>query len=386
MSRKGENITKRKDGRWEARLIYGYDDSGKAKYKYFYADSYSKAKAKKEFAQSELFLQSSQIPPNALTINDLIGEFLIHKKATVKISTMAHYENILKNHVVNSLGTQKLMYLKSTTIDEFSRNLLTCGTKSGDGLSPKTVRDVLSLLHSLFKYAVKQKYMSSEILNFSMPRLPSKETVILKDEDRVVLENFAMQKKDSYRFGMLLCLYTGLRIGEICALKWSDIDFEQSTLSVKRTIQRVSSDGNKKTELMIGEPKTRTSIRTIPLPSFLLSELTIQKINIRNNNAYVLTGRASPIEPSNYYMKYKRWLKKLDIKSYSFHALRHTFATSCIEKGFDAKSLSEILGHSDVKITLNRYVHPSMELKRQHMEKLTPAQFQSESVSNAVGI
>lgn len=137
---------------------------------------------------------------------------------------------------------------------------------------------------------------------------------------------------------------------------------------------------------MIGEPKTRTSIRTIPLPSFLLSELTIQKINIRNNNAYVLTGRASPIEPSNYYMKYKRWLKKLDIKSYSFHALRHTFATSCIEKGFDAKSLSEILGHSAVKITLNRYVHPSMELKRQHMEKLTPAQFQSESVSNAIGI
>lgn len=383
MSRKGENITKRKDGRWEARAILARSETGKAMYSFFYGKTYAEAKAKKEYALSQVIMCIPKTPKNTLTVKDLIGEFLLHKKSAVKSSTLSHYENLIRTYIIDSLGNIKLMQLTATRIEKYSHSLLENGKKNGDGLSPKSVRDILSILRSIIKYGTSKQYLSSEILIFSMPRITPKETSILKPEEQSTLENYVTYGQDTYKFGVYLTLYTGLRIGELCSLRWSDINIERSTLTVRRTIQRIKVFGKKKTEIQIAEPKTRTSLRCIPLPTFLLSLLSSKK---QSGDIYILTGTKNYIEPSNYYMRYKRWLKKINLPLYSFHALRHTFATRAIERGFDAKTLSEILGHSNVKITLDRYVHPSMDMKRAQMERLTPEQYQSNSVAVCVRI
>ncbi len=368
MSRKGLNITKRKDGRWEARVIYTYDENRKAKYRYLYGKTFAEVKHKRENLQSEILLGRDIIPPNDLYLRDICEFFLIHKQITVKRSTLLHYKGLIKSHL-SELGSCRLSELSSTVIEKYSHNLLLSGRKDGVGLSVKTVRDVLSLLRSVLKYAVDQKYITADVMNFSIPHQVKKQYSVLEKKEQLALESFALGNIDSYKLGIFLALYTGLRIGELCALCWSDIDLKQSQLSISRTLQRVSGGSGSKTEIVITEPKTKTSIRTIPLPKFLCNMLTALK---GAADTYVLTGTNKYIEPSNYYMRYTRWLKRLDIKHYSFHALRHTFATRCIENGFDVKSLSELLGHADVNITLNRYVHPSMETKIFHMEKLAP--------------
>ncbi len=377
MSRKGENITKRKDGRWEARVICAYDENRHAKYRYLYGKSYAEARAKKEFAQSQILLHTAKLSYPVLTLNEILSEFLLHKQMTVKPSTLSHYENLIRVHIKNQLGELRLMQLSSPMIEKYAIRLLQSGKRSGDGLSPKTVRDILSVLRSTFKYAIQQKYLPPEILNFSLPRYRPRQISVFSPEERACLEAFSVENGDSFRFGIYLVLYTGLRLGEICALRWEDIDLERAELHISHTIRRIQSNGSCKTQILITAPKTPTSVRSIPIPPFLKAALQAQKSHTCRENGYVLTGTDKYIEPSNYYMKYKRWLKKLNIPHRSFHTLRHTFATRCIEKGFDAKSLSEILGHTDVRITLNRYVHPSMESKRLEMELLTPAFFQT---------
>lgn len=380
MSKKGLNITKRKDGRWEARVIYAYDENHRAKYQYLYGKTYAEAKAKKEKAQSEILLHKSYIPKNNLRLRDICVHFLMHKQTAVKESTLIHYKQLINTHI-RELWDYRLVDLNSIIIDNYSKKLLSTGRKNGKGLSVKTVRDILGLLRSILRYAVSEKYIAAGILNFAMPRQPISKIAILEKSEQIALESFASSNTNSYKLGILLALYTGLRIGELCALKWTDIDFEQSELHINRTLQRISAGKNRKTEITITEPKTRTSIRTIPLPCFLKELLTAQKHKIRASDTYVLTGTNQYIEPSNYYMRYTRWLRKLKIKHYSFHALRHTFATRCVENGFDIKALSELLGHSDVKITLNRYVHPTMEMKVHYMATLFPLFTQSNDQS-----
>ena len=172
--------------------------------------------------------------------------------------------------------------------------------------------------------------------------------------------------------GILLCLYTGIRLGEVCALKWSDFDFQENFLKVRRTIQRIQNPEPEppKTKVIIDSPKSVKSIRDIPLPNNLSKDLR-RYAQMSSGNGFFLTG--SPyyyIEPRTYQSRYKMYLQKGRIPYRNFHALRHTFATKCIELGVDIKSLSEILGHSSVTITLNRYVHSSMDLKQQQINKL----------------
>ncbi len=370
MSRKGENITKRKDGRWEARVIYGYDEQHRAKYRYLYGRTYAEARAKKDAATSDTVLRKRFIPYNTITLNQLLEEFLIHKAVMVKESTMAHYRNLIETHIAHRIGNLRLVQLSASVFEQYGKQLMKSGARSGKGLSSKTTRDILSLLRSACRYAAAKHYISEEVLHFAMPKYVPKKIVVFEKEEQRSLEEFTMQESNSYRFGVYLSLYTGLRIGEICALRWTDIDFIQSELHVNRTLQRIRVVGEQRTAVLIAEPKTRASMRTIPIPDFLRLSMEAQYEMAKAEDAYVLTGTLKYIEPSNYYMKYSRWLRKLKISHHSFHALRHTFATRCIENGFDPKSLSEILGHSDVRITLNRYVHPSKEMKRKQMEGL----------------
>lgn len=165
---------------------------------------------------------------------------------------------------------------------------------------------------------------------------------------------------------VLLCLYTGFRLGELCALKWEDIDFSNQLISVARTVQRLHVEGHEtKTKLLVTEPKSSYSRREIPLSPTILELLMC----FQNNKEYVFGGN-DPLEPRTLQYQFKKILREAGIPNKKFHILRHTFATNCVEGGADAKSLSELLGHSNVQITLNRYVHPSMDIKRKHIDEL----------------
>lgn len=373
MPRKGENITKRKDGRWEARVLKGYDLKGRAVYKSLYAHSYSEAKEKKAEYMTLFNLGKVNKTVNK-SFDSVLSLFLQYKKHQVKESTYACYTNIINNHIRPVLGHVKIHSIDSTTIEQFADEKLNNGKKGREGgLSKKTVRDILTVLSLILKYANTLGIMNTDQLHYSMPKLENKEIEIFSPEEEAAITNFAISSNSSVKFGVCLALYTGMRIGELCALQWKNIDLDNSLIFVKSTLMRISNtdkNGCTKTKIIIDSPKTSAGKRVIPIPSFLLSELHELYGTGKDGEAFFLTGTAKYLEPSNYYVKYRKWLREIKLADHSFHTLRHTFATRCIESGFDIKTLSEILGHADVNITLNKYVHSSIDLKRTNMEKL----------------
>ena len=194
---------------------------------------------------------------------------------------------------------------------------------------------------------------------------------VLTHDEQSSLIRTVLNDMDLYKFGVLLSLYTGIRIGELCALKWEDMCLSDSVLKIRRTMQRIQeSDGNtiRKTKIIITVPKSKCSVRLIPLPSFI-SDIAQQFSN--SPQAFILTGDSERfVEPRTMQNHFKSLVAESGIERANFHVLRHTFATRCVEVGFEIKSLSEILGHSNVNITLNRYVHSSFELKSSNMNKL----------------
>ncbi len=371
MAKRGENITKRKDGRWEARYIKSHEN-GRAVYGYVYGKTYSEAKRKK----TDSMYQLSSKPPitSSYLFNEVIDAFLVQKQYTVKATTFSHYNNLINTHIKPFFGYRKTGDISVQLIELFASEKLKNGNlKSTKGLSHKTVKDILSLLKSIIKYGAKNRFIPDNLTEFSSPRVLKKEIEILSSVEREQLERYTIDSDNIY-FGVYLCLYTGLRIGELCALQWGDIDLDNSCINVCKTITRVtlinSPTNHAKTAIIIDTPKSEASVRSIPIPNNLTSLLKMRVPIDVNDGFFFLTNTEKYIEPRNYYSKYKEILNECGIKQYTFHALRHTFATRCVEIGFDAKVLSEILGHADVKITLDRYVHPSIARKRSCMELL----------------
>lgn len=310
------------------------------------------------------------------SFDNLTDEFLYAQKFLVKESTFSHYNNIINTHIRPYFNAFKLEEIDIGIIHNFINEKLSSGRIDGaGGLSNKSVKDISSVLKMIIKYGAVKGLLQSSLAEFSVPKERKKDIKILNPQDLRCLENYVYDSEDSYKLGVYICLYTGLRIGEICALQWKDIDFNNKTLKVRKTILRIAdiNSPTTKTKIIIDTPKSESSIREIPLPNKLMEILFLHKQKIINEDYYVLTGNEKYIEPRNYYERYKKYLITCNLPNYTFHSLRHTFATRCVEIGFDPKTLSEILGHSDVKITLSRYVHPSMERKRMCMEKLFDA-------------
>ena len=371
MPRRGENIRKRKDGRWEARYIKGHREDGKAIYGYLYGKTYAEAKEKKTQAAAKLRTAAAACSRAPAVFETIIDEWLDFQRHSVKESTWLHYRRQINTHIRPELGGVKVRQLTQAVLVQFVDRKLTGGRLDGrGGLSVKTVRDLLVLLRQILGFAAGQGYM--EAIAVKSPKKKTVEIQVMEHGEQARLEGYALGGRDPYRFGVYLCLYTGLRIGELCGLRWGDVCLESKVLSVRRTIQRVDDLDPltaRKTKVIIDTPKTEASVRDIPLPAFLAAQLQRYAAHARPGD-YVLTGAGDYIEPRSYYNKYKQYLKECGVGDYTFHALRHTFATRCIEQGFDPKSLSEILGHTDVTITLQRYVHSSLDLKRAHMERL----------------
>lgn len=292
-------------------------------------------------------------------------------QSDIKETSYVKYNNILKNHLLPKYTGCILSEITNDDITQFSRELLLTGGKEGCGLSPKTVADILSVLKNIFYYTLNKYGCKVPDLKGVTIKQKFKPMRILTLSEQQNLHNYLLTNLSTENLGILICIFTGLRIGELCALKWGDISLDEQVISVNKTMQRIQCNGNNthKTKILISTPKSNCSIRKIPIPHELFELLINER---KSDNAFLLSGvHDSFIEPRTMQNRFKLVLKECCIKNANFHSLRHTFATRCIELGFDVKSLSEILGHASVNITMNRYVHPSMELKQKNMDKLS---------------
>lgn len=367
MSRIGNNIYKRKDGRWEGRYIKGYN-AGKTLYGYVYAKTYQDVKEKLQYAKRNP--KNITSTTNKVTFNEVSSQWLCSITVRIKESTYARYAYLLRQHITPCLGHYRMADITNYTIDIFTKDKLKHGKINEEGgLSPKTVKDILSIVKSILSYG--QDYINLNTFAIAYPKSQSQEMRVLSRDEQTIFESVLSQSINISKLGMLICLYTGIRIGELCALSWNDISLTESTISVKRTIQRVclSGENKKRTKVIIDTPKSQSSVRNIPIPNFIVDKLVHFKAE--NTNVNFLTNIEDKyMEPRTFQYRFKCYIKESGIPPANFHCLRHTFATRCIEAGFDIKSLSEILGHATVNITLNRYVHSSFELKQKNMEKL----------------
>lgn len=270
--------------------------------------------------------------------------------------------------------------MNSDIISRFSDELL-----YQQHLAGKTVRDILSFVHKIIKYIQEDTGNNLSSITISYPKLKQKSPRVLLPEEQQQLTYYLLQNHDIYKFSAILALFTGLRIGEICALQWKSISIESKFLTVTHTLQRVSNLDNSstsKTTLQLGTPKTPSSIRTIPLTEGLVELFKLFQSD--DPDAFVMTGCRKLMDPRNLQRRLKKYTTELGIADVHFHTLRHTFATRCIELGCDTKSLSEMLGHSNISTTMNRYVHPSLDYKRENILKLEQAGFLSPSVKPSV--
>lgn len=370
MPRKGENIYKRKDGRWEGRYIK-QKISGNIKYGYVYDKSYSGVKKKLELKKICCYQGSHAQKDNEQVVSFKImcELWLADIKSTLKESSYIRYRNMISNYIIPRLGDTTTGAIDYALLSAYVSKLLASGGVKGKGLSSKMAADILSVIKEILKYASMCKYaVDPSAMNVSVKQKNAPvQTLETADYRRLI--KYLQANPTLLNRGILICAFTGIRIGELCALTWGDFSFEKKILHVHKTMQRLQTpDGDSKTTILITEPKSKCSIRDIPIPEVILPYLD----TLGTADAFILSGSSeSYVEPRTMQNHFKRILRQCNIEDINFHALRHTFATRCVELGFDIKSLSEILGHANVNITLNRYVHPSMNLKQQNMSKLS---------------
>lgn len=364
---KGENIFKRKDGRWEARYVKGYQPSGKIKYGFCYGKSYKEAKEKVTKLKSAVATGDKALKSSSKHhFSFFCDEWLKTTKNRVKAATYVKYESILKNHIKPMLGNCHPAALSTEMIEDFSNALL-----HEKQLSPKTVRDILTCLRSVTRYITKQFPSLLPSVDIVYPKEIPKEMRVLSPVEQKQLMEYLLADMDACKFGILLALLTGMRIGEICALLWSDINLKDKTIYVHATMQRLkehTGDEESKTKIVIGSPKSDKSVRIIPITE--QTALLCMQMQTKSRAAFVLTGAEQFMEPRTLQYRLKKYTAACKLDGVHFHTLRHTFATRAVEVGFDIKTLSEILGHSTTTVTLDRYVHSSLELKRANMSKL----------------
>ena len=346
-----ENIYLRRDGRYEGRLT----DGKSRKIHYFYGKSREEVKAKiRNFKENQSYSEVG------LTVKNLFWEWLEFSKLRLKESTIANYIGKAEAHILPIFGNIKADELTSEQLHKFISD------KLKGGLSSNYVADIVILLKSVMKFAVNCYNIRNRIAEVVLPKRKRVEVNLLSKSQQIRLQRYLNANQSLTSLGIALSLFTGLRIGELCALKWSDIDLSKRTISVTKTIQRIRVEGG--TKVMITEPKSNSSVREIPIPDCMIPLI---KRYTASKDCYLLSSSSKPVEPRVMQYRFQKLLKKANLPSIHFHALRHMFATNCVEMGFDVKSLSEILGHSGVEITLNRYVHSSMERKKRFMKRLT---------------
>lgn len=367
---KGENIYKRKDGRWEARYIREYRADGAPRYGYCYGKTYREAKQKQTQARSRNGTPPAVPKEEAEAMGVLLGEWLALRRMQVKEATFMKYQRMIRCHILPYWGDCPVSRISSRKVEDFARELLT-----GKSLAPKTARDILTLLHSIIRYAADRFPGAVPAVAAAHPRSDRQEPRVLSREEQRRLVAYLTADRDPCRFGVLLTLMTGMRVGELCALRWSDISEENGTVRVSASLQRIAAPDpikGTRSRVIFTSPKSERSRRLIPLSARALA--LCEENRCQDPDAYVLTGnRDAFMEPRTLQYRFARYARECGLDGVHLHTLRHTFATRCVEVDFEIKALSEILGHSSPKITLERYVHASLGHKRENMRKLDGA-------------
>lgn len=356
MVRKGENIYKRKDGRWEGRYIKGRKSDGSAIYGYVYNKTYMDLK-ERLLTMKALYSHNYTFKTIAYqgTLNDWATCWLTEIQDQLKPSTYVSYTNKMIKHILPFLGDIPLQSITTVNLNDWIK-------KIEEHLSPNSVRIVYQVLMSCCTAAVKRELIVDNPCKYVvLPKKTPNNIHAITSEDQAKLKEKAAAHPKG--LAIILALETGMRIGEIAGLKWEDIDFSESILTVQRTIQRIQvvNGLNRKTQIIEGTPKSITSKRTIPFSENVNQLLSKQKQ--KSNGDFVLGGN-KPAEPR----LISNWLKKIcqsfHFANIRFHQLRHSFATRCLEKGVNIATISALLGHHSTKMTLDVYVNSFMSEKR----------------------
>lgn len=351
MPRRAESIYKNNGDIRKNRYVKSFSPDGINKYTLISANSYNEAKRKQHLL---LNLQKNNYNSLNRKLSFLVNEWLNSIYNNVKINTYRKYEIICKKYIIAEMGNTLIKTINQSIIRNFTDKLINFK------LSNQTINDILLVLNLVLKYAEIEYHLLPVRITYL--KVEKKEMRVLSKEEQTTLTNYLTENMDIFKFGVLLALYTGIRVGELCALTWSDVTDE--AIIINKTMYRTKGEDTK-TIVKTGTPKTESSKRKIPTPKSL-----IKYINRYRTNGYLLsTEMLSFCEPRLMQIKFSKMICECNIEKTNFHALRHTFATRCVEAGVDIKTLSEILGHSDVKTTLNKYVHSSFELKQISIDK-----------------
>ncbi|NNJ31078.1 tyrosine-type recombinase/integrase [Lacrimispora defluvii] len=357
MPRRGENIYKRKDGRWEGRQL-----KIDGKYQYFYGKSYREVKDSIKSYQEN----GNKIKKEVKTLASVSSLFELWLDSDlvkrIKPSTYESYYHCVTKYIIPFYTSFNYSQLTEDTVSEFVKFM-----HNDNSISQSYKRKILAVYKTALREILKNNPDSVKLLNYiKFPKPEQNEVQVFTMKEQCLIEKAVLSCPDKRTLGILLCFYSGIRLGELCALKWCDFDFENETLFINRTVTRTKNftDDDNKTLLLIGTPKSRTSSRKIPLPSFLITIFREYYLLSGKDNCYFMTGSETPIDPRAFQKLYKKILIKTGVPDRKFHAIRHTFATRALELNVDIKTISDILGHSNVSITMNIYAHSLMEQKK----------------------
>lgn len=367
MAKHGENIRRRKDGRWEGRYIKGRTPDRKAVWGSVYGRSYTEVQQvlRQCKAESGLYLLSGR----RVRFAELAWQWLASIGCGVKESTLAHYRYTLRRYLLPVFGEAELQTLDEQALEQGMLRVLHPSDGSHRPLGCSSARECLVMLRRICKYAAHLRLIRPMEICVKLPQAQPRPDEPLSAAEQDQVRAFVLERPTPRKAGLLLQMELGLRIGEVCGLQWGDFDLKAGLLTVRRTVSRIyGSDG--RTKLVIQTPKTRSSGREIPIPRRLLA-LLAQLGRERKPDCWFLSGKeGKPVEPRCYRRSIQGYLRRAAVRKVRPHLLRHTFATTCLQAGCDIKTLSQMMGHTDANITLKRYVHSNLPRMRREMDRI----------------
>lgn len=369
MARHGENIHKRKDGRWEGRYIKGRSETGKAIWGYVYAYSYVDAKS--ALIRKKVKAADYTVPLGAQELTfSVLSELWLSTLNDLEESSIAHYRYSIEHYILPVIGNLRISQLSGAKLELCVLQIISPVGGEHKPFGASLSRECISLVRRLCKYAYKLHLMPMIELSIKPVKETNEFPEALSLEEQAAVNRFVFKNPTPRKAGILFMLQLGLRISEVCGLQWGDIDLVHKEVRIRRGVRRIAI-GTGKTSVVVQAPKTESSKRVLPIPPRLsvLLQMLYQK-NTFGSDVWFLSCSSKPVEPRCYRKSIHGYLAKAGAHDVNPHMLRHTFATTCLQAGCDIKTLSELMGHSNPNITLQRYVHTNMERKRFASSKL----------------
>ena len=307
-----------------------------------------------------------------MKFSELAAQWLLSVSCGLKESTLAHYHYTLERYLLPVFGGDTLAALNEQRLEQGILQVISAKNSRHKPLGASSSRECLTMLRRICKYAAHLHLMRTVEVFVKLPQMESNQTKPFSDQEQAALRNFVLAAPTPRKVGLLLQMQLGLRIGEVCGLQWGDFDFKAGTLTVRRTVNRIYC-GVGCTKIVVQTPKTKSSGREIPIPHDLVLLLRKLRGSASPDTWFLSSSTERPVEPRCYRKSIQSYLRRAGVRRVHPHALRHTFATTCLQNGFDIKTLSEILGHADANVTLKRYVHSDMKRKRTEMQRIFSA-------------